>query len=114
MYNVTFDPISNRADWIESIEFVDDDTEAVITDLDDVTIEIEVRDRYRCRCLSGSTDDGTILPLGGGVMQWHFTADQMRSMCAGTYEVGLIFTRDDITEQELIGTLPVLDGVVNR
>lgn len=112
MYNVTFDPISNRADWIETFELINDDTGEAITDLDDVDVKIEVRGRDYCRVLTGSKDDGTITELGGGVMQWHFTATQMRSLCYGTYEVGLIITRDDITEQELIGVLPVVDGVV--
>jgi hypothetical protein len=112
MYNIKLSPVSNRADWIESFELINDDTGEIITDLDDVVMKIEVRDETHCRRLTGSTDDGTITEIASGVMQWHFTPQQMGSLCFGTYEVGLIITRDDITEQELIGTLPVVEGVV--
>lgn len=112
MYNVTFNTISNRADWIESFELINDDTGEIITDLSDLTVKMEVRDRERYRCLTGSTDDGTITEVASGVMQWHFTPQQMGSLCYGTYEVGLVIARDGITEQELIGILPIVDGVV--
>jgi hypothetical protein len=115
MYEANLKPVSNRADWIETIELVDDDTNAVIEDLTGVSVFIEVRSRdpYH-RCLSGSVDDGHIILIPGGVIQWQFTATEMRGLCAGTYEIGITVVRDDITEQELIGSLPVLDGVMRR
>ena len=113
MYDMHLRPVSNRADWIEMFEIVDDDTGNVITDFTGVTMQLEIRSQYpSCRCLSGSTDDGHITPAIGGVMQWHFTRDEMRSLGAGTYEIGLTVTRDAITEQELIGCLPIVDGIV--
>jgi hypothetical protein len=111
MYQITFDPISNRADWFETFELVDDDTGEVITDTDDITVDIEVR-HSDCRQLSGSRDDGVVTDLGFGVFQWHFTAAQMRSLPAQTYDIGVVITRDDIKIQEIIGVVPVLDGVV--
>jgi hypothetical protein len=115
MYEANLKPVSNRADWIETIELVDDDTNDVIEDLSGVEVFIEVRSRdpYH-RCLSGSVDDGHIILIPGGVIQWQFTANEMHSLCAGTYEVGITVVRDGITEQELIGSLPVLDGVMRR
>ncbi|MCB5205004.1 hypothetical protein LH464_21290 [Neorhizobium sp. T786] len=113
MYEAQLNPISNRADWIETIELVDDDTGEVITDLTGVTAVVEVRSRAPCyRHLGGTTEDGRIIIADGGIIQWRFTAQEMRGLSPGPYEIGFTITRDGITEQELIGSLPVVDGVV--
>lgn len=114
MYEAQLKPVSNRADWIETIELVDDDNEQLITDLSGVTMRIEVRDPARRRCLSATTEDGHITFVGHGVIQWHFTRQEMSQLCAGTYEIGITVARDGITEQELIGSIPVVDGVVRQ
>lgn len=114
MYDAQLKPVSNRADWIETIELVNDDTEEVITDLSGVTMVLEVRDRDRRRCLSGTTEDGHITFAGFGVIQWAFTRQEMSQLCAGTYEIGITVARNGVTEQELIGSIPVVDGVVPR
>lgn len=115
MYNAHLKPVSNRADWIETIELIDDDTNTIISDLDGVTMSLEVRGTSPyLRCLTGTTEDGHILIGVGGVIQWHFTATEMNGLAAGPYEIGLTVTRDGITEQELIGSLPVVDGVVRK
>lgn len=113
MYEATLKPVSNRADWIETVELVNDDTGEVITNLNDVVVVVAVR---TCdpptTYLTGSSQDGHIEFVPGGIIQWRFTAAEMRSLAARTYEIGVTVTRDGITEQELIGVLPVLDGVV--
>jgi hypothetical protein len=114
MYDAQLKPVSNRADWIETIELVDDDTEEIITDLSDVTMVVEVRDPDFRRCLYGTTEDGHITFAGFGVIQWAFTRQEMTQLCAGTYEIGITVKRDGITEQELVGSIPVIDGVVRR
>lgn len=113
MYEAQLKPVSNRADWLETIELIDDDTGLVISDLSGVTVNIEVRQMPNSiRALSGSSDDGHVTYPGHGVIQWHFTKSEMSNLCAGTYEIGVTVTRSDLTEQELIGSLPVVDGVV--
>jgi hypothetical protein len=114
MYDAQLQPVSNRADWIETIELVDDDNEQLITDLSGVTMRLEVRDRDRRRCLIATTEDGHIEFVGFGVIQWHFTKQEMSQLCAGTYEIGITVSRDAIIEQELIGSVPVVDGVVRQ
>lgn len=113
MYDAQLKPVSNRADWIETIELIDDDTGQIITDLSDVTVKIEVR-KTPCysQMLAGTSEDGHVTYPGNGAIQWHFTRSEMAGLSAGTYEIGVTITRDDITEQELIGSLPVVDGVV--
>lgn len=114
MYDMRFPPASNRADWIVDVELIDDDTGELITDLSGVGVYLEVRDKDhdRYRRLTGSTDDGHITILPSGFIEWKFTASEMRTLRPGTYDIGVIVTRDDSTEQEIIGFLPVLDGVV--
>lgn len=112
MFQGTIDAISNRADWFGTLQLVNDDTDEIITDLTGVTVVIEVRkDCYR-PILSATLDNGKVTDLGGGVLQWHFTASEMRCMCPDTYEIGITLTRDSVTEQELVGFLPIISGVV--
>lgn len=114
MYDAQLKPVSNRADWIETIELIDDDNEQIITDLSDVTMRLEVKDRDLRRCLTATTEDGHIEFKGFGIIQWHFSKSEMSQLCAGTYEIGITVMRDGITEQELIGSVPVVDGVVRQ
>lgn len=113
MYQGAIETISNRADWIGDIELIDDDTGEVITDLTGVDVRIAVRPKGSCYpVLTGSIDDGIVSIVGSGVIEWHFSAAQMTAVCAGTYDVGITVSRDDITEQELVASVPIIDGVV--
>lgn len=115
MYDARFQPVSNRADWIQPFEIIDDSTGEVITDLSGVSVIIEVREQGSCYArLSGTTDNGKVTDLGGGVMQWFFPRSEMIGVCPNTYEVGLTFERDDVTTQILIGIVPIVDGIVSR
>lgn len=113
MYQGVLATISNRADWFGDIELINDDTGDVITDLTGVEVKIAVRPvGHGWPVLKGSIEDGTVSIVGAGVLEWHFTAAQMAAVCPGTYDVGITVSRDDITEQELVASLPVIDGVV--
>ena len=113
MYDAQLKPVSNRADWLETIELIDDDTGQTITDLNGVSVKIEIRQLSGFyRALVGSSDDGHVTFPGNGIIQWHFTRTEMSALVAGTYEIGITVTLNDFTEQELIGSLPVVDGVV--
>jgi hypothetical protein len=113
MYHGQMAAISNRADWIGTLELINDDTGDLITDLTGVDFLLELRDRA-CRSprLKATFDNSKAIDAGNGVIQWQFTASEMSGICAGTYELGITITRDGVTEQELIATQPVLDGVV--
>jgi hypothetical protein len=113
MYEANFAPVSNRADWFGTIELIYDDTGEILTDLTDLSVLLEIRSRNPpCRVLSASTDDGHIELTATGIIQWHFTADEMRRLAPGTYEIGIAITREDFIEQELVGSVPVIDGIV--
>jgi hypothetical protein len=126
MYHVTFPPQSNRASWV----FI-----GQITDLDDNLIDLSAcslvfqvsppqrssssgygyGDRGEASgSLSASTDNGKLTIVSLGTFRWFFTLQDMKSLCAGTYDTGLTLTNDDGTQtiQLSVGPLPIVDGVV--
>lgn len=114
MYQAVFEPISNRADWIGNLQLQNEETGAPITDLAGIEVKMEIRRACCSPFLSATFANGKIIDQGNGVMQWRFTASDMNHVCPDTYDVGIILTRDGITVQELVGSLPVIDGVVRQ
>lgn len=115
MYEATLQPVSNRADWLGTFEMIDGDTGELITDFTGVSLVIEVRERRGCRAvLSATIDNGKITDVGNGAFEWHFTRSEMACLCPGSYELGITMSRDNLTDQELIGIIPVVSGVVSR
>lgn len=110
MNQTNFRRISNRADWSETIELIDDDTGEVITDLDDVIVRVQVREGCR-PVLTAETGDETVVVSSFGTITWTFPASRLSNICPGTYEVGITIERNGSVEQELIGSLPVYEGV---
>jgi len=134
MYIGTIEPVSNRADWFLTLELIDDDTGLELDDLTDVTFNLQVRtiprqgalgwqrsplndyygvQGYNCgqivlKAVSGDEHVTTV----GGVVEFHFTALEMSKLVQGAYEIGLTATKDNITDQEIIATLPIVDGIV--
>lgn len=113
MYQGSFSPVSNRGGWSQNIEVVDADTDEYV-DLSDATIVFEVRNpRTLTAELSATTGNSKVTVVDTGVFQIAFTASEMRDLCAGTYEVGCTISNADSEPQQfIIGTVPVLDGVV--
>jgi hypothetical protein len=109
--------VSNRATWREAVEVRDVDTRELV-DLTDHTINVEVARQWTApwgsgdTVLSASTDDGSVAILGMGVFEFVFPASRMRTLEPGNYDIGAILTFDDETAQLLIGSAPILDGVV--
>lgn len=116
MYQGTLEPVSNRADWIGTLQLLNEDTGTIITDLSDVTVNLVVRRRneYCSPSLTATFENGKFENLGGGVIEWRFPASEMSQLCADTYDIGITMTRGGVVEQEFIGTVPVIDGVVRR
>lgn len=119
MYRGTLDEHSNKATWIEDVEVTDE--EGTLIDLTDATIVVEVRakravDDYDTNLttavLSATTANGKAAIQGTGVFRFTFTEPEMNALCAGTYDIGVTVTRDGVTDQQLIGLVPILDGVV--
>lgn len=113
MLIATLPPQSNRADWIEAIEFTDDDDGDLI-DLTGCNITITVKDEDGCQVLNASTTDGSVVIVSTGVAEFTFPRASMTNLRADSYQVGGTLERDGDTMQFLIGTIPVVDGVVQR
>jgi hypothetical protein len=104
MFIGTLPAASNRADWSEIFEVYDDETGEQI-DLSTAIITLQIRDGYRCI-------DASIVLVDVGKFEASVSLGQMKQLCAGTHDIGGTMTRDGIVTQEIIGNLPVLDGVV--
>lgn len=105
---------SNRATYNQSFQLYDDEDNEGIS-LTGAAITLEVR-RPGCTSpeLSAAIGSGiTVTDEDEGHFELEFTATQMRNLCALQYEVGIIITMNGETIQHLIGTLPVLDGIVS-
>lgn len=105
MNEVKLGAVSNRQDYSDSWQALDDDGTAI--DLTGATIIYEMRDP-----LSGSVTAATIV-----IDTTTFTATipkaTMRGLCPKDYDIGCTIEIDDFTEQFFIGTIPVVDGVVS-
>ena len=112
MFNAVFDQVSNRQDWIDQIEVLEEDD--TLVDLSAAVIVLSVRDkRSKQNLLTAQTADGTILIQGLGIFQFTFTLSQMRGLDASKqYEVGCTIQLNGVTQQFFVGNVPIIDGVV--
>jgi hypothetical protein len=114
MLTGTLSTVSNKADWIEAYGIEDVETGDPVDVSAATEITISIRDPNSLSVeLTASLTGGAIEHIETGAFQWSFTADQMRGLCAKTYEVGLTILQDDQTIQLFVGNLPVVDGIVS-
>lgn len=112
MTDIRFSRASNRADWRFRLKNTDP-TDGTLIDLSPFSITIQVRRRDRCGpVLSASTPDSRITFPQTGIIDVAFPASQMSALCADTYEIGAIVSDGTETAQLILGTVPVVDGVV--
>src|SRR5688572_6647083 len=104
MNEVKLSPVSNREDYSESFQALDEDGAAI--DLTGATIVYEFRDGK-----GGPPTAATVT-----ISTTTFTADipvaTMRGLCAKDYDVGCTIEIDDVTTQFFVGTISIVDGVV--
>jgi len=114
MYIGPLDPASNRADFDLTIQTLDDDTGELI-DLTGASIVFEFRNPLDCTTLlSATTDNSKVSITDTGTFTASFTRDDMATLCAGTLDVGCTISINGKTYQDIIGTIPIKDGVVQR
>lgn len=108
----SLDAVTNRETFQIECQLIDMETGEPLT-LTGGTVVFEVRERgCGSAVLSATNGDGVEFADDDLTMQITFSESSMNSLCARTYDVGLTFTRDDVTRQVIAGTLPVIDGVV--
>src|SRR5262245_24065408 len=113
MLTGTLNPVSNQATWIEDFQLLDIETGDLIDISTATEIKIVVRDPVsKSSVLTLKLSSGEVVVVSIGVFEWRAEASQMRTLTARTYELGCIIDQDGDTVQLIIGTLPVLDGIV--
>lgn len=111
MFTGSLEPVSNRATWREQCRVWDTDTGAPMDISGATEIVVEVGEDCRRPVLTAKLSSGTVTLIDDSTaFEFVFQVDQMRGLCAGTYEVGITITIDGDTESLVIGTLPVMDG----
>ncbi len=115
MYFVgSLDPISNKTGWLADVELDDADAGGPI-DFAGASIVVEARDPFSGTVvLSATTSNGKVTITDTGVFRVNVPPSETRFVHAGTYEVGATITLNGESRQLIIGTLPVMDGVVTQ
>jgi len=110
MYTGSLAPFSNNEDWIIQSPLIDDDGSEI--DLTSATFEFYLTTQAcpTTAVLTGTLDSGNItLPTTTSFKIW-FTPDEVSAIDAGTYDVFLRVTIDDITTQILAADVQVIEG----
>lgn len=112
MYTAEF-IATTSADWAESIEMIDADTNLPLVLPDDAEFELAIGDRCWVGSFLATTENGKISRPEPHIITWRFTRDDLtRYWSRNTYRIGLTVTVDGGTTQLLTGTLSIIDGIV--
>lgn len=111
MYQISFSPTSNRADWVFTGQ-ANDASDGSLLDLSALTLVFAVYDEFGCQKLLATTGNGKMTIVGLGLFRWEFSKSEMEALCAGTYNTGMTMANVDQTSQLSVGPLPVYEGNV--
>jgi hypothetical protein len=110
-YIANFDQ-SNKADWVISISATDADTGDAI-DFTGASVSFQVNDDNCCQRLLATTGNSKITLPDPNTLLVSFTDDEMKALCAGSYTCGAVYLLNGETNQLLVGTVSVYDGVAS-
>jgi hypothetical protein len=105
-------PVSNRADYSESWQAIDENGDAI--DLTGATIVFEIVDP-RCgssALISATTENGKVT-ISTTTFTVAIARSELTSRDPQNYRVGCTIEQDDFTEQFFVGDFPIYDGVVS-
>jgi hypothetical protein len=105
---------SNRADWIVQISATDADSGAAIDFSTATDITVAVKDESGCQKLVATLANGHVTLPTVGMIQFHFTPSEMKTLWPATYLIGGTYTVAGETDQLFVGTVNVYDGVVQE
>jgi hypothetical protein len=107
-------PTSTQEDC-KIVVAAEDVTTGAAYDISAAAIVCEVRDQQtRAIVLSATTTNGGVTLPDHFTFQVWFTRAQMQGLNVGQYDIGAAVTLNGETRQVILGTLPVLDGVVTQ
>jgi len=114
MIQRALEPTTNRQDWQFQFRLIDSETGTPVALTEDDVLKLRVRDcRYWRESLTAESGDDHVEIIDGIAFQITFPRSEMQGLCQHQYEVGATFERDGEISQILIGTVTVLDGIVN-
>lgn len=109
MYQGTFGPVSNRAEWYERISIRPSASDPV-PDVSEIVLTVSGRG---CPKITKKlSEEGISYDTETGIFEFTIDDDDMRRFSAGTYDMGILLTISDVDEQLFAGSLHVVDGVV--
>ena len=110
MYAIKGFTATDDADWSETVELIDGETNGPL-DASDLAFELQVKDGGQV-VLSATTADNSITRPSSSEIAWRFPRERMRGLCPGTtYKVGCVYI--DLSgnvEQLFVGSLALIDG----
>lgn len=113
MFTGSLEPVSNRATWREQCRVWDSETGQPFDISEATEIVVQVGQDCWRPLFSAKLSSNTVNLIDDNTaFEFVFSADQMKCLCAGTYEVGITITVNGDVESLVIGTLPVMDGNV--
>jgi hypothetical protein len=108
MYTGTFGPISNRADWSETISLRENDDDEPVS-----LVEIAVRIGGCANIEKTMTGGGVTYDEAEGEFTFTFSEGELDALKAGNYPFGIVIETDAAKEQLFAGEVAVIDGVVS-
>lgn len=107
---------SNKADWISEVFTMTDEITGQDADLSDGALTVEIEFVIRKEAASSDLVNALLsaadkITLSGGGFMWHLTPDDLSSLCAGTYFVGVKVTIDGIDYDMIEASVSILEGV---
>lgn len=128
MYTGSWNAVSNKADFIDCIEIIDQETDEPIdlSTLQDIIVQLiypqsnEANPIYagyssgwNYNGISATLKGGEVAHVQTGIFQFHFTAGRMRGLPPQNYHLGVGLVAEDGTiVQLIIGTVPVMEGFI--
>jgi len=112
MTQVIFEPVSNRADWVQQVEVYDQDSNPF--DLTGATIIFALYDpKSKQQLLIAQTADGSLTIPAIGLIAFTIPVAKMRGLIIQKqYECGCTALLGGVTQQIFTGSVAVYDGLV--
>jgi hypothetical protein len=107
MYDGQLEPVSNRADWVETITLTD------LDGLNPVVTAAKVRVKGGCIDIQKTMDDGVTYDAATGALVFTIADTDLRNATSGSYEVGILITINGAGVQLFAGTVTIMDGIVS-
>lgn len=101
---------TNRETWIQTVKVVDENDVAIDISAATITVSVEA---------TGTTTAKFSATVGSGItvaspnFTWTFSVANMRTLCPGIHKVGCTIVISGITYSLIVGTVTVIDGIVD-